>query len=135
MSEWDFYYGLHTNRSPDLEHLLGKCWDSSEVLAVGPLRSKTRRKVTRVELRVSGDGRRPADFGEKVWFGCVKGIRNGLLDATVCLSPQAFQSVLTAFAADKVTTIALAADFDADGRPLHHFSVSGEPYKAEGDGA
>ena len=102
IAKWSCDYGVHINRSKQLNDLLGLCWESHSLVLEGPLRSKTRRRVSQVELTIS-PGLPDPETWKSEWkgFGGVSSVRDGCLRASRRVRNLAFHSLFLSLMANK----------------------------------
>ena len=98
---WTLDCSLHLEDRPRAP--LGLCWGSETFCVAGALRSATRRKVSRVELRIYPMDEKPEEWKSE-WkaIGAVHSIRHGTLEAHVRLPAHAFHTLLLGMVAGKV---------------------------------
>ena len=111
VGRWWLEYSLHLNREYRAADPLGRCWEHHLLKLAGPLQSKTRRRIERVELWVDPDGRDPSSWKEE-WkgFGWIQPVRRGTLTARISLPARSFSSLLVAVAANNIREAYIVVD-------------------------
>lgn len=134
VDDWSLEYGFHVNPDARPRDPVGRCWESHTLALVGPLRSKTKRKVERVALRLNPDGFHPKEWpASGTAFGGVVGVRHGTMELVAFLPPSSLQAVLTAAAAGKVKSVSLGVASDGKGLALRDLTVLGTTFDSEED--
>lgn len=103
VEDWSLTYGLHFHEK---KSALGRCWERQWVTLTGALRSKTKRKIERMELDILARKFDPEEAKDH-WnaIGAVKSVGHGTLAALVWVPVTSFHTVLVAVAAGKVKGI------------------------------
>jgi hypothetical protein len=128
VANWSYDYGLHINRAAGLRKYMGLCWETNCVVLRGALRSPTRRRIDRVQLRLDPGGRDPATWKEE-WkgFGAATSIRGGVIEAFLSVPTPSFQTLLVAIGLGKVRFVTFNVDFAEDRRVVTDLYTSETP--------
>jgi hypothetical protein len=126
VTEWTFDYGFHldpTGRAA-VKGFLGPCWETNAINVRGPLQSKTKRRIERIQLRIS-PGAPEAESWDmaRTRFGGVSPPRQGTLAGVVQLPTPSFLSLMMALGAGKVGSICITVDRVAAKDAITSFST------------
>jgi hypothetical protein len=96
VEDWAFDYTLAFNDSGLDE--FGRGWERMALVVSGPLTSRTRRKATRVKLRIEPSAVFDPHNWKEQWkaVGYVTGVQRGTIVATVILPTSSFQVFMAA---------------------------------------
>ena len=134
IADWSLEYGMHIDPNHRPKDTFRRCWETHAVFVNGPLRSRTHRRVQKVELRVY-----PTELKVDTWpttsngFGSVIRIRGGLLEALVQIPEASFPSVFLGLVAGKIASISFTAEFGDKRRRIQDLYTYREPFNPDED--
>lgn len=122
---WSYDYGLHINAAPGVRKYLGLCSETNAITLRGALRSRTRRRVVNVQLRLDPGGHGPHTWKEE-WkgLGAVTSIGGGTMEAFLRVPTSSLQAILTAIGFGKIRFATIKVDFADDRRLLTDIHTS-----------
>jgi len=122
---WSFDYSMRLDPDWKSGDILSRSWEQPWLELRGPLRSRTKRRIRTISLRLDPSGIPPEEWKPEVrGFGTVLGKRCGVMDVLVPLPPQTFQTLFLATSVGRIREVSLSIDFEGATGLVRWFSVS-----------